>query len=108
VLSTVNWGKFSGFLNRLLISVVSVVVWLWHLFWRRVPDVVFFRDWSRLLLAGVQSCGLVCVMGNTATSTAASSVVEYWMSTEELIGTEETVNNKGDLVIVENRSEDST
>jgi len=28
--------------------------------------------------------------------------------TEELIGKEETVNNKGELVIVENREEDST
>jgi len=82
VLSTVITGESSQvFLNRLLISVVSVVVvWLWHLFWRRVPDVVFFRGTGRGSLLAVGSSRASLRNGNTAnTSTAASSVVEYWM-----------------------------
>ncbi len=104
-----TWGKFPDFLQRLLISVVAVAIillikvflaldlgpiifligsggalyWLWApAFWASVRN----GKCRRYKYSGFLSC----------------RVLDLWI-TEELIGKQETVNNKGDLVIVENR-----
>lgn len=103
------WGRFPDFLQRLLISVVAVAVvflikvilvldfggiifllgligalyWLWGpVFWASMRNVKSRRCKYSGFLRG--------------------RVLDYWI-TEELIGKQETVDNKGDLVIVENR-----
>lgn len=103
------WGKFPDFLQRLLISVVAVSIilvikvvlgldfgpiifllgstgtlyWLWApAFWASIRN----GKYRRYKYSGFLSC----------------RVLDYWI-TEELIGKQETVNSKGDLVIVENR-----
>ncbi|MBW4594719.1 MAG: phosphate ABC transporter permease [Brasilonema angustatum HA4187-MV1] len=103
------WGKFPDFLQRLLISVVAVAVvfvikvilrvdfggivfllgligalyWLWGpVFWASMRNVKSRRCKYSGFLRG--------------------RVLDYWIA-EELMGKQETVDNKGDLVIVENR-----
>ncbi|NMG11569.1 phosphate ABC transporter permease [Brasilonema sp. UFV-L1] len=103
------WGSFQDFLQRLLISVVAVAVvflikvilgldfgpivfligligalyWLWGpVFWASMRNAKCRRYKYSGFLRG--------------------RVLDYWI-TEELIGKQETVDNKGDLVIVENR-----
>ncbi|ARV62272.1 phosphate ABC transporter permease [Nostocales cyanobacterium HT-58-2] len=103
------WGRFPDFLQRLLISVVAVAVifvmkvilglelglivfitgligalyWLWGpVFWASLRNSKYRRYKYSGFLRG--------------------RVLDYWIS-EELIGKQETVDNKGDLVIVENR-----
>ncbi|MBD1935856.1 phosphate ABC transporter permease [Microcoleus sp. FACHB-68] len=103
-------GKFPAFLKRLLISVVAVVV-IWLL---------------GLALGNNGGGGLVFLLGITASlywlwgpvALASFRNVEcrryqyagFWQGrvldvyfTDDLIGQEETVNTRGDLVIVENR-----
>ncbi len=103
------WGKWSDVLNRVLISVVAIVV------------VLIFG-----LLLGDQGQALILLLGG-ATSlywlwfpvyqaslrNSANRRFKYagfWRGkvldvflTEELIGEEETVNQRGELVIIENR-----
>jgi len=103
------WGKFPDLLKRLLISVVAViVVWLLALFLGDELNILLFSAglvggfywlWGPILWASLrnreyrryQYSGFV-----------RGRVVDVFI-TEELIGTEETVNGKGELVIVENR-----
>lgn len=103
------WGKFPDFLNRLLISVVSVVVvWLLAL--------VFGEGFQTLLFSVGLIAALYWLWGPVLWASLRNGeyrkykysgffrgrVLDVFI-TEELIGKEETVNNKGDLVIVENR-----
>ena len=103
------WGKFSDFLNRLLISVVAVVVvWLLAL--------VLGEGFQTLLFALGLVAGIYWLWGPVLWASLRNAeyrrykysgffrgrVLDVFI-TEELIGKEETVNNKGDLVIVENR-----
>lgn len=103
------WGKFSDFLNRLLISVVSVVaVWLLAL--------VLGEGFQTLLFSVGLVAALYWLWGPVLWASLRNGeyrkykysgffrgrVLDVFI-TEELIGKEETVNNKGDLVIVENR-----
>ena len=106
------WGKFPDFLKRLMISVVGVVVFvLINLFLGDVADpfepVLFFFGliaglywlWAPIYWATVR---------NAATRRYLyagfwrGEVLDLFVS-EELIGEEETVNNRGQLVIIENR-----
>lgn len=103
------WGKWSDVLNRILISVVGVVVIL-------ILDVAFGNQGEALilLLGGIVSLyWLWCPVYQASLRNAANRRFKYsgfWRGkvldvylTEELIGEEETVNQRGELVIVENR-----
>lgn len=103
------WGKSSDFLKRVLISVVSVVV-VWLL------GLVFGEGFQTLLFSLGLLGGLYWLWGPIFWASLRNieyrrykysgffrgRVLEVFI-TEDLIGKEETVNNKGDLVIVENR-----
>lgn len=103
------WGKFPDFLKRLLISVIAVVGVLLL--------TSFFGDefhGFRLLFCII--AGLYWLWGPIYWATLRNMEMRrhpysgFWRGevvdvyiTEELIGKEETVNNRGELVIVENR-----
>lgn len=102
------WGKWADVLNRVLISVVGVVVVL-------ILDVIFGDGGEALilLLGGIISLyWLWCPVYQASRRNAANRRFKYagfWRGkvfdvylTEELIGEEETVNQRGELVIVEN------
>ncbi|MEM8719510.1 MAG: phosphate ABC transporter permease [Cyanobacteria bacterium P01_G01_bin.39] len=103
------WGKWSDVLNRLLISVVGIVVIL-------ILDVLFGDQGEALilLLGGIMALyWLWCPVYQASRRNAANrrfkysgfwrgKVLEVFLS-EELIGEEETVNQRGELVIIENR-----
>jgi hypothetical protein len=103
------WGKFSDFLRRLLFSVVSVVFillirgFLGEAFGPVLFAIgltaAFYWLWGPVFLASRRNveCRRYKYSGFWR-----GRVVDVYV-TEELIGKEETVNNKGDLVIVENR-----
>ena len=103
------WGKLSDLLNRVLISVVGVVVVL-------ILDVLFGDGGEAiiLLLGGIIALyWLWFPVYQASMRNAANRRFKYagfWRGkvlevflTEELIGEEETVNQRGELVIVENR-----
>ncbi len=103
------WGKFPDFLKRLLISVIAIVgVLLLTSFFGEGFDGL------RLLLCII--AGLYWLWGPVYWATLRNMEMRrypysgFWRGevvdiyvTEELIGKEETVNNRGELVIVENR-----
>lgn len=103
------WGKWSDVLNRLLISFIGVVVVL-------ILNALFGNqaDALILLLGGIVALyWLWCPVYQASLRNSASRRFKYsgfWRGkvldvylTEELIGEEETVNQRGELVIVENR-----
>lgn len=103
------WGKWSDLLNRLLISVVAVVVVL-------ILDLLFGDRGEALILliGGIAALyWLWCPVYQASLRNSATRRFKYggfWRGkvldvylTEELIGEEETVNQRGELVIVENR-----
>ncbi len=104
------WGKVSDFLRRALISVVgmSVIVLIFKIFLVEGLDLI-------LLLTGIV-VGLYWLWGPVLWASLRNlewrkfPYSGFWQGevldayvTEELIGTEETVNERGDLVLVENR-----
>ncbi|HAA32316.1 MAG TPA: phosphate ABC transporter permease [Cyanobacteria bacterium UBA8553] len=103
------WGKFPDFLKRLLISVIGIAaVLLLNIF-------LGSGFYALSLLLGIIS-GLYWWWGPIYSATRRNLEVRrykysgFWRGrvadvfvTEELIGQEETVNNRGELVIVENR-----
>lgn len=103
------WGKFPDFLKRLLISLISVVgVSLLRVF--------FGSSFDGLILLLCIVTGLYWLWGPIYWATMRNMEIRrypysgFWRGevvdvyvTEDLIGKEETVNNKGELVIVENR-----
>jgi len=106
---TYYWGKWSDVLNRLLISVVGIVVVL-------LLGLLFGDQGGALvlLLGGIVSLyWLWCPVYQASRRNSANRRFKYsgfWRGkvlevflTEELIGEEETVNQRGELVIVENR-----
>lgn len=103
------WGKWSDVLNRLLISFIGVVVVL-------ILNALFGNQAEALilLLGGIVALyWLWCPVYQASLRNSASRRFKYsgfWRGkvldvylTEELIGEEETVNQRGELVIVENR-----
>ncbi|AFZ17247.1 hypothetical protein [Allocoleopsis franciscana] len=103
------WGKFPDFLKRLLISLISVVgVSLLRVF--------FGSSFDGLILLLCIIAGLYWLWGPIYWATMRNMEIRrypysgFWRGevvdvyvTEDLIGKEETVNNSGELVIVENR-----
>ncbi|HEY9611428.1 phosphate ABC transporter permease [Allocoleopsis sp.] len=103
------WGKFPDFLKRLLISVIGVVgVSLLRAF--------FGSSFDGLILLLCIVAGLYWLWGPIYWATLRNMELRrypysgFWRGevldvyvTEDLIGKEETVNNNGELVIVENR-----
>lgn len=103
------WGKWSDILNRVLISVVAVVVIL-------ILDLLFGDQGEALilLLGGTAALyWLWCPVYQASLRNAANRRFKYagfWRGkildvyvTEELIGEEETVSPRGELIVVENR-----
>ena len=106
---TYYWGKWSDVLNRVLISVVATIVVL-------ILSLVFGDGGQALilLLGGVTSLYWLWFPVYQASLRNAANrrfgYAGFWRGkvldvfvTEELIGEEETVNQRGELVIVENR-----
>jgi len=103
------WGKFSNFLQRLLISVVAIVVILLIRFVFRLDfgPIIFlvgvfaalFWLWYPVFQASLRNakCRRYKYSGFFR-----GRVLDWWI-TDKLIGKQETVNSKGELVIVENR-----
>jgi hypothetical protein len=103
------WGKFSDVLQRLLISVVSAAVLL-------LIKVLFGLDFGAIIFLLVFVVSLYWFWGPVFWASVRNAkyrnykysgffrgrVLDWWL-TEELIGKQETVNNRGELVIVENR-----
>ena len=103
------WGKWQDLVNRLLISVVAVVVVL-------ILRLILGESADALVLLLAIIAGfywLWCPVYQASMRNAKARRLQYsgfWRSriqeiylTEELIGEEETVNQRGELVIVENR-----
>lgn len=103
------WGKFSNFLQRLLASVVSVVVILLirSVFRLEFGLIIFFLGvfaaffwmWYPVLQASLRDakCRRYKYSGFFR-----GRILDWWI-TDKLMGKQETVNSKGELVIVENR-----
>lgn len=103
------WGKFPDFLQRLLISVVVVAAVL-------LVKVIFGLDFGPILFLLGLIGALYWLWGPVFWASMRNAkcrrykysgffrgrVLDFWI-TEELLGKQETVDNKGDLVIVENR-----
>jgi hypothetical protein len=104
------WGKFPDFLQRLLISVVSasVVLVIKVILKLDLGPVVFLLGligafywlWGPVFWASIRNgkCRRYKYSGFFR-----GRVLDWWI-TDEVIGKQETVNNKGELVIVELRS----
>ncbi|MBW4573700.1 MAG: phosphate ABC transporter permease [Aphanothece sp. CMT-3BRIN-NPC111] len=103
------WGKFPDFIKRLLISVVSVclVVFIIGKFILGENALTFFLAvmgglywlWAPVYWATLRN--LACRRFSYS-GFWRGEVLDLFVS-EELIGEEQTVNNRGQLVIVENR-----
>ncbi|MBD2538587.1 phosphate ABC transporter permease [Coleofasciculus sp. FACHB-SPT36] len=104
------WGKFPDFLKRLLISVVAVVVVLLvgkFLLGEDLSAITFFLGiiaglywlWAPVYWASLRNASY---RRYAYSGFWRGEVVDIFVS-EELIGEEQTVNNRGQLVIVENR-----
>ncbi len=103
------WGKWQDLLNRLLISVVAVVVIL-------VLSFVVPEGAQAIILLLWVIAGLYWLWSPVYQASLRNSAIRrfqyggFWQGkvldiylTEELIGEEETVNKRGELVIIENR-----
>lgn len=100
------WGKLPDFLRRLLISVIGIVlIWLLGGFLGYNLQFIFgliiglYWLWAPVLWASRRN------LDNRRFKYAGfwqGEVLDVYIS-EELIGQEETVNRRGDLVIIENR-----
>ena len=102
------WGKFSDFLQRILISLVTaVVILLTRIFFKLDFGLIFiflifgafFWLWYPIFQASIRNakCRRYKYSGFFR-----GRVLDWWIS-EKLIGQQETVNNKGELVVIENR-----
>ncbi len=103
------WGQWQDLLNRLLISVVAVVVIL-------ILSFVVGEGAQAVVLLLWVIAGLYWLWSPVYQASLRNSAIRrfkyggFWQGkildvylTEELIGEEETVNKRGELVIIENR-----
>ncbi|MDZ7962179.1 MAG: phosphate ABC transporter permease [Aulosira sp. DedQUE10] len=103
------WGKFSNFIQRLLISVVAIVVILLvKVFFKIDFDLIvfvlgivgaFFWLWYPVFQASMRN---VKCRRYKYSGFFRGRILDWWI-TDQLMGKQETVNSKGELVIVENR-----
>lgn len=103
------WGKFADFLRRLLISVVGAVIVLLGIgrllpYGSALPLLVgiivgVYWLWSPAVRASLRNLEYRRL---PYTGFWRGEVLDVYVS-DELVGKEETVNNRGDLVVVENR-----
>jgi hypothetical protein len=103
------WGKFPDFLQRLLISVVAatVVLLIKFILGLDIGPILFVTGligafywlWGPVFWASMRNakCRRYRYSGFLR-----GRVLDFWI-TDEVVGKQETVDNKGDLVIVENR-----
>lgn len=104
------WGKLPDLLRRLLISIVGVLIATLGI------GLVFGADYGFLRFAFGVGSGFYWLWGPVLWASLKNleyrrvPYAGFWQGevldvyiTDELIGQEETVNNRGDLVIVENR-----
>lgn len=103
------WGKLSDFLKRLLISVMGIViVAIIHSIIGETGGVILFFLGVGSALYWLWAPILWATLRNIESRKPRHSgfwqgrVLDAYIS-EELIGTEETVNKRGELVLVENR-----
>lgn len=103
------WGKLSDVLRRFLISLVAVVV-------ATILDLIFGEGFAIIFFIVGAIAGLYWIWAPVFWASQRNrecrryTYAGFWRGrvldkfiTEELIGEEETVNQQGDLVIVENR-----
>jgi hypothetical protein len=103
------WGKWQDLLNRLLISVVAVVVVL-------ILSLVVGEGAQAFILLLWAIAGLYWLWSPVYQASLRNTAIRrfkyggFWQGkildvylTEELIGEEQTVNKRGELVIIENR-----
>ena len=103
------WGKWQDTINRILISVVAVVVVL-------ILNLILGSSAEALILLLAIVAGFYWLWAPVYQASLKNAKARrlkfsgFWRSriaeiylTEELIGEEETVNQRGELVIVENR-----
>jgi hypothetical protein len=102
------WGKFSNLLQRILISVVTlVVIFLVKILFRLDFGLVFvfsvfgafFWLWYPVFQASIRNAKS---RRYKYSGFFRGRVLDWWI-TDKLTGKQETVNNKGELVIIENR-----
>ena len=105
-----NWGKLSDILRRILISVVGmfVIVLLKALFLQHGFDEVLLISGIAIALYWLWGPILTASMKNLESRRYGycglwkGRVLDLYV-TEELVGTQETVDKRGDLVVMENR-----
>jgi hypothetical protein len=103
------WGKPRDFLRRLLVSIVAVVIVV-------ILQVALGKGFEIVTFIAGITAGLYWLWSPVYLASRRNAECRkyeysgFWQGqvlevfiTEELIGKEETVNNRGDLVIVENR-----
>jgi hypothetical protein len=103
------WGKFANFLQRLLISVVTIagillIRTLFRLEFGAIMFLVgvfgaFFWLWYPVFQASIRNAK---TRRYKYSGFFRGRILDWWI-TDRLMGKQETVNSKGDLVIVENR-----
>jgi hypothetical protein len=103
------WGKFTSFLQRLLTSVVLVaaLLLLKILFGLELGPILiipgvfggFFWLWYPVFQASIRNSK---IRKYKYSGFLRGEVLDWWIA-ERLMGKQETVNNKGELVIIENR-----
>ncbi|MBW4645669.1 MAG: phosphate ABC transporter permease [Goleter apudmare HA4340-LM2] len=103
------WGKFSNFIQRLLVSVVAVVAILivktvFRLEFGAIVFVLgvvgaFYWLWYPVFQASLRN---VKCRRYKYSGFYRGRILDWWI-TDKLVGKQETVNSKGELVIVENR-----
>jgi hypothetical protein len=103
------WGKVSNFIQRILVSVVAIVaILLVKTFFRIELDLVvfvlgmagaFYWLWYPVFQSSLRN--LKCRRYKYS-GFFRGRILDWWI-TDQLVGKQETVNSKGDLVIVENR-----
>jgi len=103
------WGKFGSFLQRLLISLVSVVVLLLVKIFLALEVgpilfvtgtfATFFWFWYPVLQASIRNSQ---IRRYKYSGFFRGRILDWWI-TDRLMGKQETVNSRGELVIIENR-----
>jgi hypothetical protein len=103
------WGKVSNFIQRILVSVVAIVaILLVKTLFRIELDLVvfvlgmagaFYWLWYPAFQSSIRN--LKCRRYKYS-GFFRGRILDWWI-TDQLVGKQETVNGKGDLVIVENR-----